>query len=112
MVADEPIWTVKGRTGQIAWFEDRVQISHRGAVGFLTHPMSGTKDIFLSEIAGVTFDDANWLTNGHLQILMKGHTPPKDWAYDDNAVAFTRGQRKEFRRAYEQIMERLRARQT
>lgn len=88
----------KGHNGQIETFEDRIVISRKGALGFLTQGIKGDKAIPFSSITAVQFKDAGFL-NGYIQFTVKGGIESRSGVgaagSDENTVMFRQGKQAE-----------------
>jgi hypothetical protein len=91
----------KGHNGQVEVFEDRIVISRKGALGFLSQGIKGDKAIPFSSITAVQFKDAGAFANGYVQFTVKGGIESRGGIFaagsDENSVMFRQGeQAKEF----------------
>lgn len=89
----------KGHNGQIDLFEDRVVISRKGALGFLTQGLKGDKAIPFSSITAIQFRDAGAFANGYIQFTVKGGIESRGGIFaagaDENTVMFRQGKQAE-----------------
>lgn len=83
---------LKGVNGQLSVYENKVEISRKGALGFLTQGLSGTKTIPIKNIVAVQVKPAGFWTNGYIQFIMSGHVESSRGALkatkDENTVFF------------------------
>jgi hypothetical protein len=81
-----------GMNGQIEVYEDRVIIKRKGFSAFISQGLKGDKNIPMSSINSVQFKEANWLTNGYLQLGLTGGSEAKggivEAVNDENTVLF------------------------
>ncbi|MEY4559079.1 MAG: hypothetical protein RLZ82_94 [Actinomycetota bacterium] len=90
---------VKGYNGQILFDGKLIAISRKGAVGFLTQGLKGTKEIPLRAISSIQLKKAGMLTNGYIQFATgagesKGGIQAA--VKDENSVIFTIDSNDEF----------------
>lgn len=90
---------VKGYNGQILFDGKSIAISRKGAVGFLTQGLKGTKEIPLRAISSIQLKKAGMLTNGYIQFATgagesKGGIQAA--VKDENSVIFTIDSNEEF----------------
>jgi len=89
----------KGHNGQVEIFEDRIVISRKGALGFLTQGLKGDKAIPFSSITAIQYRDAGAFANGFIQFTVKGGIENQGGIMaagsDENTVMFRQGKRAE-----------------
>lgn len=89
----------KGHNGQVEIFEDRIVISRKGALSFLTQGFKGDKAIPFSSITAVQFKDAGAFANGYIQFTVKGGMESRGGilaaSSDENSVMFRQGRQAE-----------------
>ena len=107
----EPILEAKGVNGAMALYEDRVVITRKGLLGFMTQGMKGSKEIPLSRITALQFKDSGMVLSGYLQLSVEGEMSSKggikDATKDENTVMFARQHKPE---VWAQMRDEIRAR--
>ncbi len=105
------ILNAEGINGQVKIFENRVEITRKGARAFFSHGFDGTKIIFLKSISGLQFKECGKMTNGYLQFIFSGSKESKegllDAAKDENTVMFSAEQQQNFEQIKNAICEKL-----
>jgi ribosomal protein L40E len=88
-----------GNNGQIEVLQDRLVITRKGLVGFLTQGFGGEKTIPFSSISAVQYREPGMVILGYIQFKIMGAPEGSNPATDENTVNFTRGkQEQDFRR--------------
>ena len=64
------VYKVRGVGGELEVFEDKVTLAPKGALGFLTKGLKGTKSIPFESITGIQHKKAGIATNGYIQFSM------------------------------------------
>ena len=64
--------SVAGVNGQLYIYEDKVVIERKGALGFLSIGLAGSKTIPMNSIMSVQFREGTSLTNGYIQFGILG----------------------------------------
>lgn len=103
-----------GHNGQINLLDDKLIISRKGFVAFLTNGLKGEKTIPFSSITAVQFKAANMWVNGYIQFSVQGGVEGRggvfDATRDENSVMFRGGEQHErFSKLKEIVEERLSA---
>lgn len=113
----------KSVTGQVMEiFEDRIELSQEGVLGFLTQGLQGTKTYYFKDISSVQFKNCGW-TNGFFEFTMPGGNDKQGGAWggitNDNRFTFgaptigrAREVAEEAEKVYAFIQNRLRAAKT
>lgn len=66
------IFEVKSIIGQVMYiYEDKIVLTQKGAMGFLTQGLQGEKTIYYSDISSVQFKNCGW-TNGFFEFTFPG----------------------------------------
>jgi len=104
----EPLMQASAVGGQLTVFRDKVVISRRGVVGFMTHGFHGDKEIRISQISSIQFKKAG-LVNGFIQFAFTGGREAKrgmwEATQDENTIVFNVWQQDEFLKAKNLIEE-------
>ncbi|MDA3973252.1 SHOCT domain-containing protein [Enterococcus thailandicus] len=66
---NEIIASVKGLNGIVKVFSDKVVISRKTAMGFVTQGIKGDREIFFSDIKSIEFKKATMMANGYIQFI-------------------------------------------
>lgn len=86
--------TAVGINGQITLYSNRIEIKRKGAMGFFTHGMDGTKIIFIKSITGLQYKESGKITSGYLQIIFQGSQENQNGLFDatknENTVMFAK----------------------
>ena len=97
----------KGKNGQVEIVGDRVRISRKGALGFMTQGFKGEKEIAITDVSSIQFKTAGWATRGYIQFAFTGGTENKrgllSAASDENTVMFNKKQQPEFENVKQEI---------
>ena len=105
------ILSVKGHTGQIELYENRVDIKRKGFMAFALHGFDGTKSIFLKSITSIQFKEAGIMTSGFIQFTFSGGDEAKkglfDATKDENTVVFTKEQQAGFEKVRDYIFSKI-----
>ncbi len=80
-----------GNNGQIQLFDDRLVITRKGLIGFLTQGFGGEKTIPYSSISAVQFRDPGVIVLGYIQFKIMGAPEGSNPATDENTVNFVKG---------------------
>lgn len=112
---------VKGRNGIVSAYEDRVEISRKSAVGFLTQGIKGDRIIHYRDMTSIETKRPSFIANGYMQFIINpelsikqkvsiisGTTPES--MKDPNAVIFTAMKKKtlsEFDELKDYVLSRL-----
>lgn len=92
----------KGVNGQLTVMPDRIIISRKGMLGFMTQGLKGDKEIPLANITAIQMKQPG-LTRGYIQFSIHGGIENRggvfDATKDENTVMFSAGQRKDFEQA-------------
>tara|TARA_R110000868_G_scaffold196465_2_gene442376 strand:- start:36 stop:509 length:474 start_codon:yes stop_codon:yes gene_type:complete len=90
-----------GVSGQVTLTNKRVIISRSGGLGFLTHGLSGDKEIPIKNITAVQFKPASGLTNGYIQFSILGGNENTGGilsaTQDENTIMFSKSAESNFR---------------
>ena len=101
---------IKGTTGQVEVFEDRIVIHRKGLFAFTQHGLKGEKSIPFAGIAAVQFKDAGIL-DGYIQFSLIGGVESTKGFWkahqDENTVVFKKSQRAEFRKLRDAVNAKL-----
>lgn len=107
----EIIQSVKGHTGQIDLYENRIDIKRKGFMAFALHGMDGTKSIFIKSLTGIQFKEAGAITAGYIQFIYLGSQESTkglfDATKDENTVMFTTKEQAEFEKIRDYIFSRV-----
>lgn len=68
----ESLYFLKGVNGQLEVFEDRVVITRKGYLGFMTQGLAGEKTIPIRAIQSVQFRPGGGFANGFIQFTVMG----------------------------------------
>jgi hypothetical protein len=101
---------VKGYNGQISFDGKAVSISRKGALGFLTQGLKGTKEIPVRAISSIQLKKAGMVANGYIQFATgagesKGGINAA--VTDENTVIFTLFSNNEFEELRSLVTEAL-----
>ena len=100
----------EGVNGQIVLSEDRVVISRKGALGFLTQGLKGDKNIMVSAITSIQFKNATMWTNGYIKFAFQGGKEAKGGLFqatqDENSVMFKSKQQPAFEKIRDEVEKR------
>lgn len=92
---------IDGVGGQLTLTKKRVIIERKGKLAFITHGMSGTKEIPIKNITAVQFKSASLGINGFIQFSILGSNESKggilDATSDENTVTFSKSSEPNFR---------------
>lgn len=90
----------KGINGQMNVGKGYVEITKKGALGFITQGLKGSKKIAIKHISSVQFKKAGMITNGYLQFAFIGGQETKGGLFnatqDENTVMFSKKQQPDF----------------
>ncbi|MCK4641210.1 MAG: SHOCT domain-containing protein [Candidatus Marinimicrobia bacterium] len=108
------VFTMKGVAELMEVFEDKVEITPKGVMGFLVKGLKGTKTIPFSSITAIQFKKSG-LTSGYLQFTIPGGNESKSGVFsaasDENTFMFT-GKNDEAQEIKDYIESKMRALQT
>lgn len=94
MADNQPRFSLIGKNGQLAVFDNRIVITRKGVLGFLTHGGAGERTIPFSSITGIQIKPAGMLTNGFIQFAVKGSIERRggvmNAADDENAIVYVK----------------------
>lgn len=66
------IFEVNSIIGQVMYiYEDRIELTQKGAMGFLTQGLKGSKTFYYRDISSVQFKNCGW-TNGFFEFTFSG----------------------------------------
>ena len=89
------VYKVRGVGGELEVFEDKVTLAPKGALGFLTKGLKGTKSIPFESITGIQHKKAGIATNGYIQFSMPGGNESRGGLFaatsDENSFMYKRG---------------------
>lgn len=110
----DKIFEVKSTTGQIMnVYEDRVELTQEGVLGFLTQGLQGTKTYFFKDITTIQFKNCGW-TSGFFEFTFPGGHDGRGGSLtgitNDNRFIFgapTIGRAKEIAKEMEKVNEYL-----
>ena len=102
-----------GRNGQVELYANKIRIRRKGVLSFLTHGFKGDKDILLSTISAIQFNNASFVANGYIQFSFMGGQEAKGGLLqglgDENSVLFNKKQQPAFERMKHEIEQRIQA---
>lgn len=108
---EDAIITAIGVGGQITLYSNRLEIKRKGALGFISHGMDGTKIIFLKSITGLQYKECGKVTNGYLQIIFQGSQESKNGIFDatkdENTVMFAKAVEEKFAQIRDYIISKI-----
>lgn len=106
---EKKIFSFKGLNGQITVYEDKIVITHKGLMGFLSQGFSGAKTIQIESIKSVQFKKGGMM-NGYIQIGLYGDNRSQgvfDATADENSVMFTRAANDEAERLHKLLEDKI-----
>ena len=120
-MSEEAELVVKGRNGIVYAYNDRVEISRKSAVGFLTQGVKANRVIHYRDMTAIETKVPNLLTNGYMQFIINPELSIKqrvsvisgtttESMKDPNAVIFTAMKKKnvsEFKKLTTFVLARL-----
>lgn len=90
---NKTIYRLHGVNGQISVYEDRIVISRKGVIGFLSQGAAGDKTIPIKSIHTVQYKEGNAFVNGFIQFGVSGGREKQGGRFeatkDENSVMFT-----------------------
>jgi Uncharacterised protein family UPF0547 len=93
-----------GNNGQIEVHSDRLVITRKGLIGFLTQGFGGEKTIPFASISAIQYRDPGMVILGYIQFKIMGAPEGSNPATDENTVNFTKGQQeRDFKRLKEHL---------
>lgn len=89
----EPKFTLKGVTGHLQVFPDKIVIERKGFIAKMNHGLfKGDKSLFLKQISGIQVKQAGMFTNGYIQFTLIGGIEGRkgllEATKDENTVMF------------------------
>ncbi len=86
------IYEVESITGQVMYiYDDRIELTHKGLIGFLTQGLQGTKTYYYSDISTIQFKNCGW-TSGFFEFTFPGSVDQQGGALfginNDNRFTF------------------------
>jgi hypothetical protein len=91
----QPIYTMQGIGEVLEVYNDRVKITPKGVLGFLSKGLKGTKELSIFSITSVQLKEASLLVNGYIQFSIPGGNESKkgifDAVSDENTFMFSKG---------------------
>ena len=103
--------TAKGVNGQIELQGNKIKIMRKGALSFLTHGMSGEKEIRIQVITSIQVKRATMFTNGFIQFAFQGGSEAKGALFqatqDENTVMFNTSQADVFMKLKAEVERRI-----
>lgn len=97
----------QGVNGQLAVTPDRIVISRKGFLAFMTQGLKGDKEIPLANITAVQMKQPGLATNGYIQFSILGGIEDRgglfDATKDENTVMYSKKQQEVFRYVKELI---------
>lgn len=101
---------IKGVSSDLEIFEDKLVITPRGVMGFLSKGIKGSKEIPFSSITAVQFKEAGSILSGYIQFTLPGGNESQGGILaatrDENTVMFTHKVNDEMKKAKQFIQER------
>lgn len=89
-------YTLKGVNGQLAVYENKVEIARKGFLGFASNGLSGTKTIPLKSITSIQVKYGTFWTNGYIQLNTAGKAESTGGMFkattDENTIFFKKKQ--------------------
>jgi len=109
----EPILlSANGHNGQLELLENRIRITRKGSLGFLSHGYSGAREIQIDQISSINFKPAGNFANGYIQFTFLGGTQVKsgiqEASRDENAVIFLKKHQTDFEKIKDAVEEKIR----
>lgn len=87
-----PVYEMKGVAEILVVYEDKVTITPKGVLGFMTKGLKGTKTIPLASITGIQFKEAGAVFSGYIQFTIPGGNENKGGVFaaasDENTFMF------------------------
>jgi hypothetical protein len=80
-----------GNNGQIEVLADRLVITRKSLIGFLTQGFKGEKTIPFSSVSAIQFREPGMLVLGYIQFNVLGTPESSNPATDENTVNYTNG---------------------
>lgn len=104
---EEPIYTLDGGAKDVLYvYEDRVVISHRGALNALAMGIKGDKTIYYTDITSVQFKEPAW-TAGYIQFSLPGGNENRGGVFsamsDENTISLLAGDERIIQQAKEVV---------
>lgn len=89
-------FVLKGVNGQLYVHENKVEITRKGTLGFLTNGLSGLKTLPMKNIVSIQVKYGTALTNGYIQFNIMGKSESTGGLFnavqDENTVVFKKKQ--------------------
>ena len=86
------VYTMRGVGDLLEVFEDRIAITPKGVLGFMSKGMKGTKEIPFMSIVAVQFKEAGAVFSGYLQFTIPGGNESRGGLFaapqDENTFMF------------------------
>jgi Short C-terminal domain/Domain of unknown function (DUF4429) len=86
------IYTMKGVSELLEVFENKLTITPKGVLGFMTKGLKGTKTIPFASISGIQFKEAGAVFSGYIQFTIPGGNESKGGVFaaasDENTFMF------------------------
>jgi hypothetical protein len=102
---------ILGVSEDLEIFEDKLVITPRGVMGFLTKGLKGSKEIPYASITAVQFKEAGLVFSGYIQFTLPGGNESKGGIFaatrDENTVMFVNTVNEEMKKAKLFIQERI-----
>lgn len=94
MANNEPRFFLSGKNGQLAVYDNRLVITRKGVLGFLTHGAAGERTIPFTSITGIQMKPGGMLANGFIQFAVQGSIERRGGVMnatdDENAIVFVK----------------------
>lgn len=108
---EQILMEVKGHNGQLELLENKIRITRKGVLAFMTQGLKGSKDILIKQISSIQFKKAGMLTNGYIQFAFIGGQEAKGALFqatqDENSIMFTSKQQASFEKIKEAIEKKM-----
>ena len=101
-LADAPheVLKAKGTNGQLELHEHKVIIRRKGFFAFISHGLSGDKEIMLNSISSIQFKKSGHFTSGFIQFAFVGGVETKKGLWnageDENSILFIKESEQDF----------------
>jgi len=90
------LFYLKGVNGQLEVYDDKVIISRKGVMGFISQGLAGDKTIPMHAIQSIQFKEGNVLTNGFIQFAVLGGRERQGGVFtatqDENTIMLKMGE--------------------
>lgn len=98
---------IKGVTGQIKVYRDRIIITRKGYPAMITHFGAGEKTLFFKHIGGLQVKLATMINRGYISFHVPGFSSDPSNAFeavgDSNSVTFKRSSNAQIQKLQEMI---------